>query len=316
MSIPASKMFTAEETKHERRTREAESSAYSLRLPAGDIADLKFFWGALEAAVGLRSTMGAQLENLAQRSPDELEEVLAPKPKAEKRATPTPAEVLDTSAKEAEKAWLSGLPAHVQASIAAEELPTVRKKRKRKAARFLNGVICADGYEPQTIHVGGSQHGGSMKKMPDGDGGLMTTLFHAEEWCDPRNFRTSQGVRRTRNALSRMDGDLVVALHAMYGTHLPPSEFPLLGDLAPLVVDVPLVLAHAEDMTERAPRLEAAGFLWRVSPREAARDLLTKRDRESVERRATREHHLARVKTEAHQLLITASKAYRSAKEQ
>lgn len=69
-------------------------------------------------------------------------------------------------------------------------------------------------------------------------------------------------------------------------------------------------------MTERAPRLEAAGFLWRVSPREAARDLLTKRDRESVERRATREHHLARVKTEAHQLLITASKAYRSAKEQ
>lgn len=316
-------VFTAEETKFERKTREirdADATAYSLRLPAGDIADLRFLWGALESRVGLRSTMGAQLENLAQRSHGELEEVLAPKarkPKAEKRATPTPAEVLEASASVAEAQWLAGLPAHVQASITAEELPVVKPKRKkRRAVRFLNGVICADGYEPQTIHVGGAQHGGSMRKVPDGDGGLMTSLFKVEEWCDPRNYRTSQSVRRTRAALARMDGDLVVALHAMYGCALPPSEFPLLGDLAPLVVDVPFVLDHAERMTESAEGLEAAGFLWRVSPREAARALTARRSGETNERRAERERNISRIKTEAHQLLITASKAYRSAKDE
>ncbi len=315
-----------------------EGEAISMRLLQADIEALSFLWGQLESRVGLASNMGAQLERLQQLAKRELVKTAGGRPKRprspRKRSVQTqallehiatPAELLAQRA----AAAFAQLPAHVQESLAPDELPVVKAKSKPRRELRWNGVLVAKGVKEQTIHVKASSDSGCLRMVPCDDPvtrqpGLVTALFKCEQWVDPKNRKQARDVATARRALVWMvnegDGDLVAALFAMYSGSLPQvAEWKLvIGDLWPLVLDTPAVLHRAERMT-RELRLNGREDLgaqsWTVTPRTAAQDLLARRSQESPDRRDDRERHESTIKTQATRLLIQASGAYRRAKE-
>jgi hypothetical protein len=313
-----------------------EGVARALRLTQPDIDALTFLWGQQESRVGLASNMGAQLERLAQLSRRELVKTTSPKttkPRPRKQSVQTqallehiatPAETLAQRAADA----LAQLPAHVQDSLAPDELPTVRAKVRRRREVRWNGVLVARGVVDQTIHVKANSDSGCLRMVPCEDPvtrqpGLVTALFKCEQWVDPRNAKQARLVAAARRALVWMvsdgDGDLVAALYGMYGRALPTNTEwkEVLGDLWPLTLDTRAVLEHAADMTRRfrAALSHPTDRRETVTPRTAAHDLLDRRSHESPERRDVRERHQATITSQATRLLIQASHAYRRAKE-
>jgi len=275
----------------------------------------------------------AQRERVRRKRTSEARIAATPRQKTK----PSPAEELQARADEA----LSHLPTYVQTSLAkigAEPAPAIRTKRAKDYPR-INGVIVARGFEPQTMALGTGRAGGrlrmeahDMRDPSTGENlpGLVSALLDAEQWAEAKNAPQATETRKCRETLLRMidsgDGDLVVILFLMYGQSIPASEFPKLDDLAPLVLDTPTVLRHAEKMTNQlcASLVTSSEDKWAharlqdrretVTPRTALHDLLDKRSKESPERAAQREHVACTIKTEAGRLLICASSAYLRAK--
>lgn len=226
-----------------------EHRALALRLPQRDVDDIRFLLCELESRVGLRSSMGSQIERLAQRMgrEDVVEEIRSgrldnivparktPATQADAvmqhlEETETPAESLARRSHEA----MAHLPSHVKYDLPPEEPVTARVKRPRARYRrhartpeYLCGARVAKGYRPETMLVKADGGGGNLRMVSDDEGGLVSALYASEEWACPKNRKDARRAAGTRAAFDRIqragDGDLVNALYAYYSGALPDA---------------------------------------------------------------------------------------------
>jgi len=246
--------------------------------------------------------------------------------------------------------WRREHPEHVQLDVPDEE-PDVARVRLRghRVPKFgPNGVRYARGYPHQTIHCHAAGAGSGCVKMVttnyrDERGTasveLVTTPLTLERFVEgapktpgrpgwrigrsPENMKIRMCWRALVRMVAQGDGDLVVALFAMYSRALPPPEpefTAALGrehaDLAALVVDTKTVLVHAERLTRQLRAASSRPFECRVSvtPRTAAHDLLDRRPHETQERADARVSAINSIRREAEALLVHASDTYLAAK--
>jgi hypothetical protein len=191
---------------------------------------LGLVFGGIESRLFLGSNFGEDLARLAQLPAREK------KPRRRKKRAPP----RDSLAQRAALALLD-LPAHVTASLAQEE-------PEEEEWRRIGGVLVAKGFVPQTMAVKAS-HSVRVSEDPlaleswaakenqgdDSDAHLARQAWEALVWLDGR------GQAWVNTVLYKMHGGILPALES--------CRLSFMGELAPLVLDVPLVLGWAQKMT-------------------------------------------------------------------
>ena len=293
------------------------------RLTAAEIEPLQQLWRERPGDVGLASTFGAQMSRLQSLSPKEARKDPAQEAPA--------ADDLGARAAAALAAWQLDHPEHVTLGLPPAELPAVMGARVRpRRIRYLLGARVARGYVPDYIHCHASTSGCARLvtvETRDGHGCTAVELVEApttlERWVEGRPGRTGWRPARSKKleaqraawaALGRMiaagRGQLVRALWLVYGADLPATEWPQFGDAAPLVLDAPLVLRHADRLTQQLRACVGPTCRQTVTPRAALRDLLSGASL-SAERTAEARQVQNRIRAQAEAILWAASAAYR-----
>jgi hypothetical protein len=296
---------------------EGRKFATSRRLSSSEIQDLEALWRDLPGRVGLSSNFGSQISRMQSLS-GRLEVVENEEPRVDE---------LDERASYALKQW--------QAEHPEEVLPPIEPRTVKirgtglRAPKYINGTIVAKGYRPDYIHCSSMSTASGCCRMVtcnyrDERGitsvELVTAPLNLEQWVEPSNEFLRRRLRKCWDALSRMcrhgDDDLVRVLFAVYGGSLPKSEFPQFEELGCLVVDTPTVLRYADTLTRRLRSATSNPLESRltVTPLSSAHSLLDKRSKESPERADERVLATASVRRECEVLLLSASAAYREAR--
>lgn len=241
----------------------ASASIGVLRLDAEIENTVRYVFCDWEAAAGVRSNHGAQVERVAAGI---FREALHTETRAAQRVNEARKQTLDDAVDEAvERAGGVRLALSEGNFRVRDRIPLSERGWSRVTAKPSGAST--GGFPMRTITIGG-------KAFHDDDGTpTRCTVAATEQWAMlPRSLPGHRGpVRRTRvvevwRALRALETRstagprLLVALHMAYGPRDPAADYHTFGELAPLVhlTDVAWELAAKATKAERRARAEAA----------------------------------------------------------
>ena len=290
--LPRQKTITVEQSEFD-RLQSVEQTARADRLDAADIAALRFLWGELESLVGLRSSLGGQMDRCAAGVIRKEDRAVAP------------------------TWWCARTRDFVEPD---EDHEACVDRHTRAAHGTRRETMLCNASEGGCIRRVALPTDADHRAFPhSGEKELVTAPFPAEQWAFG-NRALQRKVRDARATLLAMvrdgDGASVAVLFLLYREDAPPSEFPQFDELAPLVCDAPAVVEHAEALTRRlrAALGHAGDRHETVTARTAAHDLLDRRVGEGEERKRVRKELVDKIRGQCSRLAKDAAASFRAHK--